>query len=125
MATIEWEVVALKERVERLEAIVHQLVSDAPQGTVSVSDKAPDQEQLLPWLKTQGFIREPTAEERRLAAEWDALPEEEKQAHIHFMHSLVLDPPLSQIIIAARTEELSTDNPFDHVSPADIPGRPV
>lgn len=102
MATTEREVVALKERVERLEAIVHRLVGDAPQGTVSVSGKVPDQDQLLPWLKTQGLIREPTAEECRLAAEWDALPEEEKQAHIHFMHSLALDPPLSQIIIEQR-----------------------
>jgi hypothetical protein len=102
MATIEGEVVALKERVERLEAIVNRLVGEAPQDTVSDPGKAPDQEQLLLWLKTQGFIREPTSEERRLAAEWDALPEEEKQAHIHFMHSLVLDPPLSQIIIEQR-----------------------
>jgi hypothetical protein len=30
------------------------------------------------------------------------LPEEEKQAHIRFMHSLVLDPPLSQVIIENR-----------------------
>jgi hypothetical protein len=102
MATIEREVVALKERVERLEAIVHRLVGNVPPGTVSVSGKALDQDQLLPWLKTQGFIREPTSEERRLAAEWETLPEEEKQAHIHFMHSLALDPPLSQIIIEQR-----------------------
>ena len=102
MATIEREVVALKERVERLEAIIHRLVGDVPQETVSVLGRAPDQEQFLSWLKTQGFVREPTSEERRLAAEWDALPEEEKQAHIHFMHSLVLDPPLSQIIIEQR-----------------------
>ena len=81
-----------------MEAIVHWLVGEALSGTVSVAGKASDQEQLLPWLKTQEFIHEPTSEERRLAAEWDALPEEEKQAHIHFMHSLILDPPLSQLI---------------------------
>ena len=38
----------------------------------------------------------------RLAGEWDALPEEEKQAHIRVMHHLVLDPPLSQIITENR-----------------------
>jgi hypothetical protein len=57
---------------------------------------------LLAWLRAQGLIREPTPEERRLAEEWDALPEEEKEAHIRLMHSLVLDPPLSQIIIDNR-----------------------
>ncbi len=40
----------------------------------------------------QGLVRDPTPEERRLAAEWDTLSAEEKQAHIHFMHSLVLTP---------------------------------
>jgi hypothetical protein len=58
--------------------------------------------QLLVWLKAEGLVRDPTSEERHLAAEWDALPEEEKQAHIRFMHRLVLDPPLSQILIENR-----------------------
>ena len=65
-------------------------------------DKPPDLEPLLAWLKAEGLIRDPTPEERRLASEWDALPEEEKQDHIRLMRSLVLDPPLSQIIIQSR-----------------------
>jgi hypothetical protein len=36
-------------------------------------------EELLDWLKSRAAIREPTAEERRLAAEWEALPEEQKR----------------------------------------------
>ena len=65
-------------------------------------DQPPELEPLLAWLKADGLIRDPTPEERRLAAEWDALPEEEKQDHIRLMRSLVLDPPLSQIIIQNR-----------------------
>jgi hypothetical protein len=102
MITLEREIVELKERVERLEAVIRRLVGDESRGRPPLSEKPAKQEQLLAWLKTQGFVREPTPEERRLAAEWDALPDEEKQAHIHFMHNLVLDPPLSQIISDQR-----------------------
>jgi hypothetical protein len=61
-----------------------------------------DQTALLAWLKANGLIREPTAEECRVAAAWDALSDEEKQRHIDDMQHLVLDPPLSQILIAQR-----------------------
>jgi len=67
-----------------------------------VPEKPPDLAQILAWLKAEGLVRDPTSEERRLAAEWDALPEEGKQDHIRLMQSLVLDPPLSQIIIENR-----------------------
>ena len=102
MATLERETGELKERVERLEAVIRWLVGHESQGTLPISEKAAKQEQLLAWLKTQGFIREPTPEERRLAAEWNALTAEEKQAHIHCMDHLILDPPLSQIISDQR-----------------------
>ena len=61
-----------------------------------------EREQLLVELKAEGLIRDLTPAERALAAEWDALPEDEKEAHIRLMNSLVLDPPLSQIIIKGR-----------------------
>ena len=67
-----------------------------------VPDKPLDLAQILDWLKAEGLVRDPTPEERRLAAEWDAWQEEEKQAHIRLMQSLVLAPPLSQIIIENR-----------------------
>lgn len=59
-------------------------------------------EQLMAWLKAEGLVREPTSEEIGLAAEWDTLPEEEKQNHIRLMHRLDLEPLLSQIIIESR-----------------------
>jgi hypothetical protein len=61
-----------------------------------------DQTVLLAWLKANGLIREPTAEECRVAAAWDALSDEDKQRHIDDMQHLVLDPPLSQLLIAQR-----------------------
>jgi hypothetical protein len=102
MTTLEQELIELKARVEHLEATVRRLTGNERQGAQPAPDELLDQEQLLAWLKAQGLIRDPTSEERRLAAEWDALPEEEKQAHIRFMRCLVLDPPLSQIIIEHR-----------------------
>ena len=61
-----------------------------------------DQTELLAWLKANGLARDPTAAECRVAAEWDTLSDEDKQRHIDDMQHLVLDPPLSQILIAQR-----------------------
>jgi hypothetical protein len=102
MMTLEREVVELKARVEHLEALVHQLVGKARQAVPTVSDAPLDLKQLLARCKAAGVVRDPTPEERCLAGEWDALPEEEKHAHIHVMQHLVLDPPLSQIITENR-----------------------
>jgi hypothetical protein len=102
MTTLELELVELKTRVERLEATVRRLAS----GRHKVAPPAPgeplDQEQLLAWLKAEGLIVEPPPVARAHAERWRALSEEEKEAHIHFMRNLVLDPPLSQIIIENR-----------------------
>jgi hypothetical protein len=61
-----------------------------------------DQTALLAWLKANSLVREPTAEEYRMAAAWDVLSNEDKQRHIDDMQDLVLDPPLSQLLIAQR-----------------------
>ena len=102
MTTLEREVVELKARVEYLEAVVRQLVGKVRQTGPAVLDEPLDLEQLLARCKAEGVVRDPTPEERRLAEEWDALPEEEKQAHIRVMQHLVLDPPLSQILTGNR-----------------------
>jgi len=102
MTTLELELVELTTRVERLEATVSQLAS----GKHRVAPPAPgeplDQEQLLAWLKAEGLIVDPPPMARVHAERWRSLPEEEKEAHINFMRNLVLDPPLSQIIIESR-----------------------
>ena len=101
MITLEQEVGELKTRLERLEATVRQLVGEEVTTMLAESDSL-ESERLLAGLQAKGLIRVPTPEERRLAAEWDMLPKEEKQAHIRFMHELVLDPPLSDIISENR-----------------------
>jgi hypothetical protein len=102
MTTLEQEVQDLKTRLTRLEAVLHRLVRTAPHAG-DPGERAPlAQTALLAWLTTQGLVRDPTVEERREAAEWDALSEEEQQAHCAFMHRLVLEPPLSQILIEQR-----------------------
>jgi hypothetical protein len=102
MTTLAQEVKNLKTRVARLEAMIRHLAGDTSQAKVPAPPTPLEQPQLLTWLKDQGLIRDPTAEERRVAAAWDGLSEEDKQAHIGFMQRLVLDPLLSQIIIEQR-----------------------
>ena len=102
MATLEQEVMDLKTRLARLEAVVHHLVNDTPQARGPVPAASLDQAQLLAWLKAHSLVRDPTAEECRVAAEWDALSDEDKQAHIDSIQQLDLDPPLSDIIIEQR-----------------------
>jgi hypothetical protein len=102
MPTWEQELGELKVRVERLETTLRQLADTTQPAASPAPDQRSDQEQILTWLKTAGLVREPTVEEHRLAAGWDALSEEEKQAHLRFMRSLTLDPPLSQVIIESR-----------------------
>ncbi|MBO9369688.1 MAG: hypothetical protein J7575_01130 [Chloroflexi bacterium] len=102
MEAVERELLEIRTRLDRLEQRVRQLAGEEVEISPPTPGIPPDPQRLLAWLRAQGLIREPTPEERRLAEEWDALPEEEKEAHIRLMHSLVLDPPLSQIIIDNR-----------------------
>jgi len=102
MQRIELELINIRTRLEQLERQMQRLAGEEPEAPPPMPGIPPDPQRLLAWLRAQGLIREPTPEERQLAAEWDALPEEEKEAHIRLMRSLVLDPPLSQIIIDNR-----------------------
>ena len=81
--------------IRQIMSIPHRC--DLPEASASLS-----QDQLLDLLHTQGFVRDPTVEEQRLADAWEALPAEEKQAHLHHMQGLHLTPWLSQILIENR-----------------------
>ena len=105
MAMVEVELRELQTRVTWLEQAIRELRGDGGRAVLVSDEKMEslsEREQLLVELKAEGLIRDLTPEEQALAAEWDALPEDEKEAHIRLMNSLVLDPPLSQIIIESR-----------------------
>lgn len=99
---LEFEMVELKARVEQLEGDVRRLRSGAPRVEPPSPEEPVDREQLIAWLKYEGLIRDPTPEERRLAAEWDALPEEEKEAVREELDNLPPGPMVSDIVIENR-----------------------
>src|SRR5919198_1146396 len=96
MTTLEQEVMDLKTRLGHLEAVIRRLTDEFPQAGMPVPPPPLDQTELLAWLKANGLVREPTAEECRVAAAWEAVSCEDKQRYIDDMQHLVLDPPLSQ-----------------------------
>jgi hypothetical protein len=98
MTSLEQEVMELKTRVERLEATLGRLTGDLPLP----AGEPGNQKQLLAWLKAEGVVRDPTPEERELAAEWDALPEEEKQAIRRELDHLPPGPMASDVVIENR-----------------------
>ena len=97
---LEMEVAEIKTRLRRVESALRE--RSGAQGNLSPPNLPLSNEELLAWMRNQGLVRDPTPEELRLAAQWDALPDEEKDAHVRLMNSLVLDPPLSEIIIENR-----------------------
>lgn len=109
MTVLEAELVDIKARLARLEATVITL---APRpgptrrkrtSTRSVvADRPMTSEEVLARLKADGLIRDVTPEERKLASEWDALPEEEKEAVRMALDNLPPGPMVSDIIIENR-----------------------
>ncbi len=88
----------LEKRVTALERLV--ISSQAETPTWPEDPEEWTREDVIAYLRSRGTqVSEPTGAELALAAEWDALSEEDKQAHRDYMDSLELDPPLSQIII--------------------------
>jgi hypothetical protein len=98
MTTLEQELMELKTRVERLEAEVGRLTTDQRQP----SSWPMDQGQILTWLKLEGIVRDPTSEERRLAEEWSAMTEAEKQGISRELDHLPPGPLASDLIIEGR-----------------------
>jgi len=102
MATLGDKVLELEARIERLETTVHQIMSIPQRGDWPEASAPLSQDQLLDLLHAQGFVRDPTVEEQRLADAWEMLSTEEKQAHMHHMQGLTLTPWLSQMLIENR-----------------------
>lgn len=102
MSVAKIELEQLKKRVNWLEQAVRELRGKAQALSAIERETLSEREWLLAELKAQGLIRDLTPGERVRAERWRKLPEAEKEAHIQYMRSLVLDPPLSEIIIEGR-----------------------
>ena len=61
-----------------------------------------NRDKLLDWLKAEGVVRDPTPRERQLAAEWSALPEEERQAIRRELDHLPPGPMASDVVLGNR-----------------------
>jgi len=93
------------EELEKRVAALERLVVSSQAETATLPEDPEDwtREDVIAYLRSRGIqVSEPTDAELALAAEWDALSEEDKQAHRDYMDSLNLDPSLSQIIIENR-----------------------
>ena len=101
MATIEMELVELKQRVERLESTVRRLTKEELPAAPSTSQSL-DPAILVALLKAEGIVRDPTSDEQRLAAQWENLPDEEKQAIRWELDHLPPGPMASDIVIENR-----------------------
>lgn len=98
---LEMEVAEIKTRLRRVENALRE--QSGTQGQVSPPANLPSSnEELLAWMRDQGLVRDPTPEELRLAAQWDNLPEEEKQAVLWELDHLPPGPMASDIIIENR-----------------------
>ena len=103
MSVAEIELEQLKKRVDWLEQAVQELRGKKAQAPPAVEREGlSEREWLLAELKAQGLIRDLTPGERARAERWRKLPEAEREAHLRYMRSLVLSPPLSEIIIEGR-----------------------
>jgi hypothetical protein len=91
----------LEKRVTALERLVESSQADTP--TLPENPDEWTRDDAIAFLRSRGIqVSEPTGAELALAAEWEAMSEEDKQAHRDYMDSLEFDPPLSQIIIENR-----------------------
>ncbi len=102
MTNLEQELIELKTRVELLEAEVERLTGNERLRVQPPRSKPTNRRQLLAWLKSEGIVRDPTPEERHLAAEWDALPEQERQAVRQELDHLPPGPLASDLVIENR-----------------------
>lgn len=103
MTTMEVELVSLKTRVQRLEAVVSQLIIQKPNKAQPAPAEHSEREELLAWLMEEGLILQPTPVELGLAEEWYALPDEEKNAIQWELDHLPLGPMISDIVIENRS----------------------
>jgi len=105
MTTVEVKLRELETRVMWLEQAVQELCDSGRPSLAgeNMGKGLSERTCLLAELKAGGLIRDLTPNEQVLAAEWNALPGDEKQAIIRELHNLKPGPMLSDIVIESRS----------------------
>jgi hypothetical protein len=112
MATTREQLAQLQEQVRHLQAesaevrrVLRQrglLPENGTRGTPRSKRGVSERERGIEILRRAGMIRELTPEEKKLAAQWDALPAIRKQQVIQTFKTTRFAPLLSESIIADR-----------------------
>lgn len=89
----------LQKRVERLES--DKVVEPAP--TRQATPPLTSNKEIIAYLKSIGIIGEPTEEEKRLAEEWRALSQQEKDEVNRALSEIRLDQTVAELIAEVRS----------------------
>lgn len=88
------KVTQLQKRVAQLEKKKKQVRQSVRKPKRQLSER----ERAITLLRQGGITREPTAKEKKLAAQWRALSEQEKQKVNQELRQVRIEPLLSQLI---------------------------
>lgn len=100
---LEKQVLRLKsESAKMRRALREHGILPMPRITGARAKKMTERERVRELLRQAGMLAELTPEEKAMAAEWRALPEEEKKRIQDEFFNLKLDKPLSEIVIENR-----------------------
>lgn len=100
---LQQKVAALEKRLAKLEKKNGKSKAAHRNGLPRVAKtRSSERERAREILRRAGVTREPTQEEKRLGAEWNALPEARKRYITHQTQTLQLNPSLSETILQER-----------------------
>lgn len=126
MAVTTTELKKLQRQLEQLQKRVERLESDKgvePAPMRQALRPLSSNREIIAYLKEAGVIRDLTEEEKKLAAEWQALPQTEKNEVNRALSAIRLDQTVADLILvsgdqrllqAAQSEGLEIENPFSH-----------
>jgi len=94
---IEARLVKLEREMVKIKSNLGKSVAPKPVKRIPKTRR-----EIREYLLAKGVTRLPSSEELAVAAEWDAIPEEERKQFTAKLQSLKLEPPLSELIHQMR-----------------------
>lgn len=106
MAVTATDLKKLQRQLEQLQKRVERLESDKevePAPTRQALRPLSSNKEIIAYLKEVGVIRDLTEEEKKLAAEWHALPQKEKDEVNQALSEIRLDQTVAELIAEVRS----------------------